>query len=1454
MFLFPGQGSQYIQMGLSLSAEFPEFRATFSRCCRLLSEEMGLDFEAFIFDPANQQTLEDTRFTQPALYAIEVSLGRMLLDWGLRPQLMVGHSVGEFAAAHLAGVFSLEDGIRLIAARGRLMTALPRGRMLSARAGIDAVLAAAAEPVDVASINSPVHSVLAGADELIARIQARLEAAGIPCRPLHTSHAFHSEMMTPVVEPFLEIVRSVRLQPPRIPIISTVTGEPMRDTDATDPAYWARHLRATVKFSPALQRAIRDGGNLFIEVGPRTTLTSLAALHFAKDGAPCFAVSLLGDTPEPEAEVLGLATALARIWTSGLELPWQRIWPAGKLVPFCATYPFERKNFRFSEGRQAQRASATAPLAAAVIAAPAAPAPALAPAQASATVPDQAALLQQQLATLFGEFAGMAIEQPEISFIEAGFDSLVLMQIGVELGKKFGVSVSLGDLMRKHNTLRLLTSHLMQSAEPARLPAARAVTPIVVAPAAAAVVPSIGVAPPLAEPAPSTVAAGQDVAALLNAQLAALFADFAGMAIDHPDTTFVEAGFDSLVLMQIGVELGKKFGTSVSLGDLMRKHNTLSRLTAYLLQSAAPGRLPQVPAQAVAPLPAPPAAAAHADLAPPPAAVAMPGAVAFALPAGARLDAAALVDAQLRHMKEIFELQLRYLGTSATAQARPACLPAHVAHVPAVAPAAVPVRPTPAPVAVLSAGERAPAAGDLSASLVHRPEASDAPLTPMQERIRFMEEMQPGRAVYSIASAHRLTGALEPAVFAQALREVVRRQSALRTCIVRSDDGRWLQRVHPTVDFRLPYADLAVLPEEQREEELQSQVQAIVDQPFDIHSAPLFRAALWKIAEERYTFLFVPHHLIWDGWSFDLFFAELAASYGALLRGATPDLPALPLTYGDFSRGYAQWEHGADAAAQIEYWKSLFAALPPPQPLLTDRPRAAARSGRGGVEWMKLDKDRAEGLRGIARGAGASLNMLMTAAYAAVIQQAVGSEQIVLGVVVRGRRQAELEPIMGFFNNLLPLPLRIDRSAPFPQWVGTVGDQIAAAYDRQDVPFERLSSEPQIAAWARRAGVPYHALISFQDARRREPAWAGLAHQPMPFAHYTATEDYGFWVTEYVDGIEGRLVYDADIIDAASAQLLCRRLETFLVRILEQPGSTLAELTSPDAAEAARIAGWSAAAGAQVLDAGRQTVPAGAVGALWQAGQDTGRLGRWRPDGSLQTLDPATVQGPAAVARAPVPRGEAAAMSPTEQVLAEVWSAILGIAAIRPTDNFFELGGTSLQAMQASTQIEQRLGRAIHARKFVMETLRSLARGFDVQSATATGTDVPRDADAGLSEESERAAARGAHGASAMEGAAPAWWRAWPRYSGGRFRGRRPILPRRSPRCAPRRSRLPIRPCPQRMCPPSARNRCRPLCRRRVRGACAWCGMPSRRLPVPFERPRTAMRRMASPGRKQRAL
>ncbi|MEK7692422.1 MAG: acyltransferase domain-containing protein, partial [Bdellovibrionota bacterium] len=449
-FLFPGQGSQYVGMGKILFESLPEYRRHFSECCAVLDQELELNFRQLVFVGSPEETLEKTQFTQPALFATEYALGRTLLDWGIRPTFLIGHSVGEFVAATLAGVFTLSTGLKLISARGRFMAALPAGKMLSVRAPIADVQAVVGSDVDVASINSPFHCVLAGPESVIAHAQSALERAGFASRFLHTSHAFHSAMMDPAVEPFLAIAQKLfamsSVQAPSIPIFSTVTGAPLSDVEAQDPRYWAAHLRKTVRFSHALSTAIDQGGTTFMEVGPRAMLATLAQQQLKCTSG--IAIPLLGDQPDAKSELGGVATALARLWVhAGREIPWERIWLKGKRVALHP-HPFSRKPFRFSENRNPEIQTQK---------------PIVSSLQAMSNndesgIPEPG--YESELSQLFSEFSGTIKIEPDAGFFELGFDSLLLIQLGVEIGKRYGVSISLRELTEEASTLRRLSAFL----------------------------------------------------------------------------------------------------------------------------------------------------------------------------------------------------------------------------------------------------------------------------------------------------------------------------------------------------------------------------------------------------------------------------------------------------------------------------------------------------------------------------------------------------------------------------------------------------------------------------------------------------------------------------------------------------------------------------------------------------------------------------------------------------------------------------------------------------------------------------------------------------------------------------------------------------------------------------------------------------------------------------------
>ncbi|HWM25443.1 MAG TPA: amino acid adenylation domain-containing protein [Chthoniobacterales bacterium] len=468
-FLFPGQGAQYARMGAQLNESEPVFRDALAECSELLRPELGLDLRDLLFstDDDAKARLRETRFTQPAIFAISYSLARLWMSWGLKPVALIGHSVGEFVAATLAGVFSLADAAQLVAARARLVQELPGGAMLAARLNAEQAAEFLNEEVALAAANSPRLSVLSGPFEAIAKVEAIFTERGIAARRLDTSHAFHSPMVEPAVERFAKLVRAIELRAPALPIVSCVTGDFLTAEQATDPQYWANHLRATVRFADAVGHVLGKDCAL-LEVGPGQTLAQLARQHSAKTPRHEIVHSLAEETDENEA----LATALGRLWLAGVPIGWQSLSPGQvrRRVSLPA-YPFERQRY-FADLPAGQPLPLTT---AAVdgeppveeVAASSAPARAETPIASPSEPIEQPAgdddSMLAELRQLLGDLSGadLATAPVNASILELGFDSLILSQAALMLSRKFGVPISLRQLLKDLGTLEALAAHLV---------------------------------------------------------------------------------------------------------------------------------------------------------------------------------------------------------------------------------------------------------------------------------------------------------------------------------------------------------------------------------------------------------------------------------------------------------------------------------------------------------------------------------------------------------------------------------------------------------------------------------------------------------------------------------------------------------------------------------------------------------------------------------------------------------------------------------------------------------------------------------------------------------------------------------------------------------------------------------------------------------------------------------
>ncbi len=554
--------------------------------------------------------------------------------------------------------------------------------------------------------------------------------------------------------------------------------------------------------------------------------------------------------------------------------------------------------------------------------------------------------------------------------------------------------------------------------------------------------------------------------------------------------------------------------------------------------------------------------------------------------------------------------------------------------------------------------------------LVHQPERRQAPLTLMQERIRFIEEMHPGRVVYNVPSAHRLRGPMDEALFDQAFQAMVRRQASLRTVVVRDGDT-WVQRTLDSVPCSLlPVEDLSHVPEDRREEAMVDLVATWVAQPFTLDQAPLFRARLIRLDAQHHIFFFMTHHVVWDGWSFDLLYENMSAYYSALLEKREPVLPAMPLQYVDFAAWHNEWMESEEIAGQLDHWQRQFLKRPVP-PALTDLPRLPGAQRVGSTEYMRIESADAERVREVAKQTGSTLSIVALAVYAVLASQLLHDPEPTIGVPVRGRPHPDLEPIMGFFNNMLPVRLAVRPEMTWLEWIKHVRATMVDAFANQDVPFERLSAALETAQPGLH-GRLYQALFTFQDARARPGNWGPLSHERTRFKHRGATEDLNFWLVEIPSGIEGGIQYDTQLFLPSTAQLLRERFLATLMGLADNPNRQVAEALTPSAAELERLRALDAApvSGHDLLKALARSEGATLL-----------RVG-------TQALDGPALQARAAAARDPLGPGsgpvDIAAVEPLEALA----SALAAFAANRAVRWPGAPAGATLDARRWSDTVE----------------------------------------------------------------------------------------------------------------------------------------------------------------------
>lgn len=480
IFMFPGQGSQYVNMGKNLYDDEIVFKDAVDTCCKILQPHLGIDLKTILYPKDSEKEkaekqLKETMYTQPSLFTIGFALSKLWMSWGVQPKGFIGHSIGEFVGAHLAGVFSLEDALMLVANRGRMMQELPHGSMLSVRMPADELEKEIDKSCSIAAINGPSLCVVAGPTDKIEKLQKDLEVREVVAKMLVTSHAFHSPMMEPMMKPFLVKVKSVKLNKPTIPFVSTATAKWIADEEATNPEYWSNHVRATVRFAEGIQTLWNEKPQrILLECGPRNTASTLAKQQ-AKEPTKQVAISSLNDTAENFAEWEQILFGLGQLWMSGATIDWKNFYALEKRRKVALpTYPFEKKKYWLEpiqvaniKTQVSSQENIFQPLNSLTIE----------PLNSSNNM-NRKDILASELKSVLEESSGMELgNDTNATFIELGLDSLFLTQAALTISKKYGIKITFRQLNEEFSSLSALSSHLDANLPEDAMPVAKTAQP-----------------------------------------------------------------------------------------------------------------------------------------------------------------------------------------------------------------------------------------------------------------------------------------------------------------------------------------------------------------------------------------------------------------------------------------------------------------------------------------------------------------------------------------------------------------------------------------------------------------------------------------------------------------------------------------------------------------------------------------------------------------------------------------------------------------------------------------------------------------------------------------------------------------------------------------------------------------------------------------------------------------
>ncbi|MFY0567266.1 non-ribosomal peptide synthase/polyketide synthase [Archangium lansingense] len=438
------------------------------------------------------------------------------------------------------------------------------------------------------------------------------------------------------------------------------------------------------------------------------------------------------------------------------------------------------------------------------------------------------------------------------------------------------------------------------------------------------------------------------------------------------------------------------------------------------------------------------------------------------------------------------------------------------------------------------------------------PREGALPLSFAQQRLWFIDRLEPGSTVYNVPSAVMLEGELDASLLRQALEALVLRHESLRTTFgILSDEP--VQVILPHLDVSLPIVDLSAVEDSAREAELKQRITQEVQRTFDLERGPLLRALLLRLSPQRHVLVLTLHHVISDGWSMGVLIREVGALYSALASGQTPALPALPVQYADYAAWQRAWLQGPVLQAQLDYWRQQLSGAPALLELPTDRPRPAVQSYRGAVLPLHLPAQLASRLNALARQHGATPFMVLLAAWQLLLSRYSGQQDVSVGSPIAGRTRAELEGLIGFFVNTLVLRSHLSPQLSFQELLAQVKTTTLGAYEHQDVPFEKLVEELRPERSLSYSPL-FQVMFVLQNTPTEPLQLPGVSLRPLELEGSAARFDLSLELAEHSGGFSGRLEYNTDLFDSGTVARMAEHFGLLLESIASEPQRPLATL------------------------------------------------------------------------------------------------------------------------------------------------------------------------------------------------------------------------------------------------------------------------------------------------------